>query len=144
MGGDSRDIHLRIGREELVIRQRYQFISIANDVLIGLWFLIGSFMFFSESLTYSGTWLFVIGSVEMLIRPVIRLIRHPTCRGSAGPGPRRPIRPTTSDPSRPVDSNGAVGAQSHRRHDHAAAPPLGVVQGPAHRGQLSAGEGGAG
>ena len=70
------DLHLRIGREELVIRQRYQVISIANDVLIGLWFLIGSFMFFSESLTYSGTWLFVIGSVEMLIRPVIRLIRH--------------------------------------------------------------------
>jgi hypothetical protein len=70
------DLHLRIGREELVIRQRYQVISIANDVLIGLWFLIGSFMFFSEILTYSGTWLFVIGSVEMLIRPVIRLIRH--------------------------------------------------------------------
>ena len=44
------DLHLRIGREELVIRQRYQVISIANDVLIG--------------------------SVEMLIRPVIRLIRH--------------------------------------------------------------------
>ena len=66
------DLHLRIGREELVVRQRYQVISIANDVRIGLWFLIGSFMFFSETLTYSGTWLFVIGSVEMLIR----LIRH--------------------------------------------------------------------
>lgn len=75
MAEGSRDIHLRIGREELVIRQRYQVISIANDVLIGLWFLVGSFMFFSESLTYTGTWLFVIGSVEMLIRPVIRLIR---------------------------------------------------------------------
>lgn len=37
------DLHLRIGREELVVRQRYQVISIANDVLI---------------------------------RPVIRLIRH--------------------------------------------------------------------
>lgn len=85
MGGDSRDIHLRIGREELVIRQRYQFISIANDVLIGLWFLIGSFMFFSESLTYSGTWLFVIGSVEMLIRPVIRLIRHLHLQRIRGP-----------------------------------------------------------
>src|SRR5699024_9806500 len=85
MGGASRDFHLRIGREELIIRQRYQFISIANDVLIGLWFLIGSFMFFSESLTYSGTWLFVIGSVEMLIRPVIRLLRHLHLQRISGP-----------------------------------------------------------
>lgn len=76
MSEHNPDLHLRIGREELVIRQRYQVISIANDVLIGLWFLIGSFMFFSESLTYTGTWLFVIGSIEMLIRPVIRLTRH--------------------------------------------------------------------
>jgi hypothetical protein len=76
MAESNRDIHLRIGREELVIRQRYQVISISNDVLIGVWFLVGSFMFFSDSLTYTGTWLFVIGSVEMLIRPIIRLIRH--------------------------------------------------------------------
>ncbi|WP_181275676.1 YrhK family protein [Brevibacterium oceani] len=76
MAEKKRDIHLRIGPEELVIRQRYQVLSIANDVLIGVWFLIGSFMFFSEALMTTGTWLFVIGSVEMLIRPVIRLIRH--------------------------------------------------------------------
>src|SRR5699024_2455014 len=86
MGGDSRDIHLRIGREELVIRQRYQFISIANDVLIGLWFLIGRFLFFPQSLTSSGTWLFVIGSVDMLIRPVSRLIRHLHLQRIGGPG----------------------------------------------------------
>lgn len=71
-----RDIILRIGHEELVIRQRYQVVSIVNDVLIGLWFLIGSFMFFSESLMFAGTCLFVVGSIEMLIRPVIRLFRH--------------------------------------------------------------------
>lgn len=81
----SRDIHLRIGHEELVIRQRYQVVSIANDVLIGIWFLIGSFMFFSSSLTYWGTWLFVIGSVEMLIRPVIRLVRHLHLQRLRGP-----------------------------------------------------------
>lgn len=85
MDDNSGDIHLRIGREELVIRQRYQFISIANDILIGLWFLIGSFMFFSETWTYWGTWLFVIGSVEMLIRPGIRLIRHVHLQRIRGP-----------------------------------------------------------
>jgi len=67
---------LHIGHDELVIRQRYETLSIVNDILIGLWFLVGSFLFFSETLSYAGTWLFVIGSVEMLIRPVIRLTRR--------------------------------------------------------------------
>lgn len=70
------DLVLHFGHEELVIRKRYEALSIANDVLIGLWFLVGSFMFFSETLQFAGTVLFVIGSVEMLLRPVIRLARH--------------------------------------------------------------------
>lgn len=67
---------VHLGPEELVIRRRYETLSIVNDLLIGIWFLIGSFFFFSETLTYYGTWLFVIGSVEMLIRPAIRFARH--------------------------------------------------------------------
>lgn len=67
---------LHFGRDELVIRQRYEVVSIINDILIGVWFVIGSIFFFYDSLAYAGTWLFVIGSIEMLIRPVIRLLRH--------------------------------------------------------------------
>lgn len=81
---------IRIGPQELVIRRRYEAASIVNDVLIGLWFLIGSVFFFFDSLTRAGTVLFVIGSVEMLIRPVVRLARHLHIqrlhRGSAGVG----------------------------------------------------------
>ena len=81
---------IRIGPQELVIRRRYEAASIVNDVLIGLWFLIGSVFFFFDSLTRAGTVLFVIGSVEMLIRPVVRLARHLHLqrlhRGSAGVG----------------------------------------------------------
>ena len=69
-------INLHIGHEELVIRNRYETLSIANDVLIGLVFLVGSFLFFSESTVTLGTWLFVIGSFQMLIRPTIRLVRR--------------------------------------------------------------------
>jgi len=65
-----------IGKDELVIRQRYETFSIVNDILIGLWFLVGSFLFFFETLSYAGTWFFVIGSVEMLIRPLIRFTRR--------------------------------------------------------------------
>lgn len=81
---------IRIGPQDLVIRRRYEAASIVNDVLIGLWFLIGSVFFFFDSLTRAGTVLFVIGSVEMLIRPVVRLARHLHLqrlhRGSAGVG----------------------------------------------------------
>jgi hypothetical protein len=67
---------LRIGHDELVIRKRYEVLSIVNDILIGVWFVIGSVFFFYESLTTVGTGLFVAGSVELLIRPMIRLARH--------------------------------------------------------------------
>ncbi|XVK97026.1 YrhK family protein [Staphylococcus nepalensis] len=36
---------------------------------------MGSFLFFSESTTFYGTVLFVIGSFELLIRPIITIIR---------------------------------------------------------------------
>lgn len=75
-GPSHQDEVVRIGDHELVIRQRYEVVSILNDVLIGVWFLIGSFFFFSSSLMTIGTCLFVLGSVEMLIRPGIRLARH--------------------------------------------------------------------
>lgn len=72
--GDS--VELRIGREEIVLRRRYEVISIANDIAIALWFVVGSILFFRESTATAGTWLFLAGSVELLLRPVIRLTRR--------------------------------------------------------------------
>lgn len=72
----ERPLILHLGHEELVVRQRYETASIVNDLLIGTWFLVGSILFFFSSLSFAGTWLFVIGSVEMLIRPVIRFTRR--------------------------------------------------------------------
>ncbi|WP_055486503.1 YrhK family protein [Streptomyces sp. WMMB 322] len=59
-----------------MLRQRYEVASIVNDIFIAVWFLVGSFMFFSERWERTGTWCFVFGSVELLVRPVIRLVRH--------------------------------------------------------------------
>ena len=47
-----------------MIRRRYEALSIANDILVALWFLVGSFLFFSDATTYAGTWLFVVGSAS--------------------------------------------------------------------------------
>lgn len=72
-GGGDADLVMRMGHEELRIRRRYQTASILNDFLIGLWFLIGSIAFFWPAWMDFGTWLFVVGSAQLLIRPVIRL-----------------------------------------------------------------------
>jgi len=70
--GDE-DLAIHVGREELVIRRRYQTISILNDLLIGIWFLIGSVAFFYPRWEDAGIWLFVVGSAQLIVRPMIRL-----------------------------------------------------------------------
>lgn len=72
----ERDLTIRIGGEELQIRQRYEVLSILNDLGIGVLFLVGSVLFLHDSTVYMGTWLFIIGSALLLIRPAIRLARR--------------------------------------------------------------------
>lgn len=67
---------ITIGHDEIIIRRRYEVASITNDFLIALWFLIGSVFFLYSSLVDPGTWLFILGSFQLLIRPTISLIRH--------------------------------------------------------------------
>ncbi|MEZ0163147.1 YrhK family protein [Kineococcus sp. LSe6-4] len=83
---DGHPVHVRLGPDELVLRQRYEVLSIVNDVLVALWFVAGSILFFWESTTTIGTWLFLAGSVELLIRPVIRLTRKVHLRRRHGSG----------------------------------------------------------
>lgn len=73
---DARPLMLTIGHEALVIRRRYEVLSILNDLCIGIWFLIGSIMFLSSAWEAAGTWLFILGSAQLLIRPLIRLANH--------------------------------------------------------------------
>jgi hypothetical protein len=70
------NVVLHIGHEELELRNRYEVLSIVNDVLMALWFVVGSVLFFFESTTVVGTWFFLVGSVQFLIRPLIRLMRR--------------------------------------------------------------------
>ncbi|WP_328189755.1 YrhK family protein [Marinobacter sp. OP 3.4] len=67
---------LRIGHEELVIRRRYELLSITNDFLIAIWFLVGSILFLFPEYETVAIWLFIIGSFQFLIRPTIRLASH--------------------------------------------------------------------
>ena len=68
-------ITLDLGPEQLVINRRYEVASMLNDIMTGLWFVVGSIFFFYESMQIPATWLFLIGSVQLLIRPIIRIAR---------------------------------------------------------------------
>lgn len=70
------EVEFRFGHDEVVLRRRYEVLSIINDILIALWFIVGSILFFFESTATAATCLFLVGSVQLLIRPAIRLARH--------------------------------------------------------------------
>ncbi|GGB23938.1 hypothetical protein GCM10011492_12300 [Flexivirga endophytica] len=71
-----RDVTLTIGHEELRIRGIYETLSITNDFLAGVLFVVGSILFFWESTTVTATWFFLVGSVLFVARPAIRLVRR--------------------------------------------------------------------
>ncbi len=72
--GDSKKLDVDIGQDHIVIQRRYDALGAVNDLLIAVWFLIGSFFFLKESLTTDGTWLFILGSAQLLIKPLIKLV----------------------------------------------------------------------
>ncbi len=72
----GRGVDLHLGREQLRISDRYEVASILNDLLIAAFFIVGSILFFQESTSYAGTWLFLLGSIELAVRPLIRLARR--------------------------------------------------------------------
>lgn len=74
---ESGDWTFTLGHEELVVHRRYEVLSIINDLMLGVWFTLGSVCFFYEGgVKTLGVWLFVAGSVQLLIRPLIRLHRY--------------------------------------------------------------------
>ncbi|MCG1029076.1 YrhK family protein [Virgibacillus halodenitrificans] len=54
----------------------YQLLYTLNDFLLGLWFLIGSIFFYFEPLKTWGVTLFVIASLQFVLKPTIRLIHE--------------------------------------------------------------------
>ncbi|WP_039074588.1 MULTISPECIES: YrhK family protein [Bacillus] len=71
---EENDIKQELKRYEQFFKKRYKILYTVNDFIIGALFLVGSFFFFYEQFKSAGTWLFVIGSLLLLIRPTIRLI----------------------------------------------------------------------
>ncbi|MFC3039982.1 YrhK family protein [Virgibacillus xinjiangensis] len=65
---------LQMGKFEVFFKKKYKFLSLTNDITLGLWFLIGSILFLFHSTKMIGTILFIIGSAQLLGRPILKLI----------------------------------------------------------------------
>ena len=69
----TNQLDISLGHQHLIVQRRYEAIGALNDLLIAIWFLIGSFFFLSDALVEDGTWLFILGSAQLLIKPAIKL-----------------------------------------------------------------------
>lgn len=70
---NPRELDIDIGNRHIVIQRRYDALGALNDLFIAVWFLVGSFFFLNNSLVESGTWLFIVGSAQLIIKPAIKL-----------------------------------------------------------------------
>ena len=66
---------VRKSREERSINRLYDWLSIGNDFAVGIEFLVGSIEFLPNYDATFGVYLFIVGSTQLLIRPVIALGR---------------------------------------------------------------------
>lgn len=62
------------------MRGRFDFFGHFGEALIALFYVGGSIMFFDETTSRAGVWLFLIGSLIWLSRPVIQMARRPDDR----------------------------------------------------------------
>lgn len=70
---DPQELDIYIGSRHLIVQRRYDALGALNDLFIAVWFLVGSFFFLNNALVKDGTWLFIVGSTQLLIKPLIKL-----------------------------------------------------------------------
>ncbi len=67
-------LELDFGQEHVVIQRRYEAVGAFNDFLIAIWFFVGSCLFLYDQWMHIGTWLFIVGSAQFLVKPTLKLI----------------------------------------------------------------------
>ncbi len=74
--GEALEKYSHRNRRSEHVSRIYYYLSIANDILVGLEFLTGSFEFLPGGNEVLGVYLFIIGSSELLIRPFIEIAKR--------------------------------------------------------------------
>ncbi|MCF6515458.1 hypothetical protein GSH19_04740 [Lactobacillus sp. S2-2] len=53
----------------------YNIVSNVNDIILALFFIIGSVYFFNDKTIFNGTICFLLGSIQLLIKPLISITK---------------------------------------------------------------------
>ena len=61
---------------ELYFKQKYRFLQLAGDVLVGIFFVSGSIMNFFDATALYGSIAYLLGSLSLTIRPLLKIIRN--------------------------------------------------------------------
>ena len=99
------DLSLRLGRRQIDIERRWEAASILNDILIGLWFVAGSVLNLLAVSETAALLLYLLGSVQLLIRPFMRLARRTHVRGMQSRSRPRIYRPDRDEPGSQGDEH---------------------------------------
>jgi hypothetical protein len=70
----------RLESMKYFFRENVGILDTVNNLMIALWFLLGSILFFFESMEIVRICLYIAGSVQLLVRPTITLIQDISIR----------------------------------------------------------------
>ncbi|WP_158737208.1 YrhK family protein [Alteribacillus sp. YIM 98480] len=73
---DAQDyLKVKFKKSNFYFWKRYKVISTVNDLSTGIWFTLGSILFlFTPPIQTAGNICFILGSLQLLARPIIRII----------------------------------------------------------------------
>lgn len=70
------DIEIKTGRFRLYFQNRYTLISLTNDILTGIFYMIGSLATLTPIPDIYGTYLYLIGGFFLTARPILRIFHN--------------------------------------------------------------------
>lgn len=70
------DIEIKTGRFRLYFQNRYTLISLTNDILTGIFYMIGSLATLTPIPDVYGTYLYLIGGVFLTARPILKIFHN--------------------------------------------------------------------
>lgn len=70
---NQENVEVRVGKHIIFFNKNYRYIFIINELLLGIEFIVGSAFFFYESLKTAGIIIFIVGSAQMFLRPVLKI-----------------------------------------------------------------------
>lgn len=70
------DIEIKTGRFRLYFQNRYTLISLTNDILTGIFYIIGSLATLTPIPDIYGTYLYLVGGFFLTARPILKIFHN--------------------------------------------------------------------